>query len=141
MLAETPYARSKTLPGVTILFSTNVPAFTAMAQNISNQWKANLGLDIPIEQQESKIRRQRMNDKDFSIGIGDWIGDYQDPSTFTDKMRSTSANNESGWVDKDFDALLDAAAREADPQKRYRLLEKANRIIDQELPMIPLYYI
>ena len=141
LLAQTKFANARTLPGVSILFSSNVPAFNAMSQNISNQWKANLGLDIPIEQQEAKIRRQRVNDKDFSLAIGDWIGDYQDPSTFTDKMLSTSANNDCGWINTEFDALCAAAAKESDPQKRYRLLEKANRLIDEELPMIPLYYI
>jgi oligopeptide transport system substrate-binding protein len=121
------------------MFRTNVPSFAAMSQNIANQWRVNLGIDVPLEQIESKTGRQRVNDKDYSLSIGNWFGDYQDPSTFTDKYLSTSANNDSAWVNPEFDRLCAAATREADAEARYRLLERANRLIDDELPIIPLY--
>jgi oligopeptide transport system substrate-binding protein len=140
LLDQTAYRDAKTLPGVSILYSSNTLTFAAMAQNIANQWRANLGLAIPVEQQETKVRRERVNNKEYSITIGDWIGDYQDPSTFTDKMLSTSVNNDSAWENKEFDRLCADATRETDPQKRYRLLERANELIDKELSMIPLYY-
>ena len=130
-----------TLPGVKFMVRTGSQAGINMVQNIVGQWRANLGIDVPLELVEPKIARQRSNEKDFSIMVGDWIGDYQDPSTFTDKYRSTSVNNDSGWVNLEYDALLDQATKEADPQKRYRLLEKANRMLDVEVPIIPLYYI
>ena len=37
--------------------------------------------------------------------------------------------------------MLDAATREADADKRYRILEKANRMLDVEVPIIPLYHL
>jgi oligopeptide transport system substrate-binding protein len=129
------------LPGVTFLVRSSSPVEANTVQSIVNQWKANLGLDIDIELIESKIARQRVNDKDYAIAIADWIGDYPDPSTFTDKYRSTSVNNDSGWINREYDALLDQAQKEADAQKRYALLEKANRMLDVEVPIIPLYYI
>ena len=141
LLASTAYAGRTSLPGVTLMYRSNAPASAAYCQNIANQWKSNLGIDVPLEQMESKIARQRLNDKDFSLSTGNWIGDYQDPSTFTDKYLSTSANNDSGWVNTEFDNLCAAATREADAKKRYRLLETANRMIDVELPVIPLYTI
>jgi len=111
----------------------------AMCQNIVNQWRANLGIDVPLEQQESKAAKDRLKTKDYSIATANWFGDYPDPSTFTDKYLSTAVNNDSGWANKEFDALCDAATREPDPAKRYRLLERANRLIDVDLPIIPLY--
>ncbi len=39
-----------------------------------------------------------------------------------------------------YNALIDRADNEADNAKRYRLFEKASRIINREMPYIPLYY-
>src|SRR5439155_10541647 len=66
LFAETPFAGQKILPGVSILYSSNVPAFTAIAQNVSSQWRQNLGIEVPVEQQESKVRRERVNNKEYS---------------------------------------------------------------------------
>jgi ABC-type oligopeptide transport system substrate-binding subunit len=129
------------LPGVNLLFRSGVATSAAIAQTLANQWHTNLGLDIPLDQQETKTAKDRIKDKDFSISVSNWIGDYPDPSTFTDKYRSTSVNNDSGWINPEFDRLLDEATKEPGPQKRYRILEKANRMIDVEVPIIPLYYL
>jgi oligopeptide transport system substrate-binding protein len=127
--------------GLHFLARSQSPTMLNVIQNILNQWQSNLGIGLELELVEPKIARQRINDKDYCIAIGDWIGDYPDPSTFTDKYRSTSANNDSGWADPQYDALLDQATVEPNPKKRYVLLEKANRMIDVQVPVIPLYYI
>jgi ABC-type oligopeptide transport system substrate-binding subunit len=121
------------------MYRSNSPTAAAMCQNIVNQWRTNLGIGVPLEQQESKTAKDRLKDKDYSIATANWFGDYPDPSTFTDKYLSTAVNNDSGWVNEEFDRLCDQATREADAVKRYDLLERANRLIDIELPIIPLY--
>ena len=70
-----------------------------------------------------------------------WTGDYNDPSTFTDKYLSNAVNNDSAWESPEFDALVHQAAREADQPKRLRLLEQAERMINGQVPIIPLYHI
>ena len=127
------------LPGVSLMYRTNSPTTAAMCQNIANQWRAHLGINVPLEQQESKTAKDRLKDKNYSIATANWFGDYPDPSTFTDKYLSTSVNNDSGWMHREFDSLCDQATREPDAVKRYDLLERANRLIDVELPIIPLY--
>jgi oligopeptide transport system substrate-binding protein len=141
LLEQSGRVKNGKLPGVKLMYRPGAPGVAAFCQNIVNQWRSNLGIDIQLELIESKIARQRLNDKDYSLSTGNWIGDYQDPSTFTDKYLSTSANNDSDWKNPQFDDLCAQATRESDPQKRYRLLEQANRLIDVELPVIPLYYI
>jgi oligopeptide transport system substrate-binding protein len=139
LLNESGKVVSGTLPGVTLMYRSGTPMSAALCQNLANQWRTNLGISIPLEQQESKTAKNRLKDKAYSMATANWFGDYPDPSTFTDKYLSTSVNNDSGWVNKEFDDLCDQATREADPVKRYDLLERANRMIDVELPIIPLY--
>jgi len=127
------------LPGVTYVFRSEQPVNRDLAQNFVSQWKKNLDLDIPIEGQERKILRQRLNDKDYTLALSNWFGDYPDPSTFTDKYKSTSENNDAGWVSERYDALLEKANLESDQTKRLRIFEEAEGILLDEAPIIPLY--
>jgi oligopeptide transport system substrate-binding protein len=141
LLADAGYPNGGTLPGVTYVFRTETAISRDLAQNFVAQWKRNLNLDIPIEGQERKILRQRLNDKDYTISLANWFGDYPDPSTFTDKYKSTSENNDSGWVNPRYDDLLEQANREADQAKRLRIFEQAEQILLDEAPIVPLYVI
>jgi oligopeptide transport system substrate-binding protein len=139
LLADAGYPRGGALPGVTYVFRTETAISRDLAQNFVSQWKKNLNLDIPIEGQERKILRQRLNDKDYTISLANWFGDYPDPSTFTDKYKSTSENNDSGWVNPRYDALLEQANLESDQTKRLRIFEEAEGILLDEAPIVPLY--
>src|SRR5205814_7298653 len=88
LLAEAGYPNGGMLPGVTFLFRTGNQVGKDEAQNLVKQWKDNLHLEIPLEVQESKLVRERLTKKDYSICVSDWIGDYNDPSTFTDMYLS-----------------------------------------------------
>src|SRR5439155_6538673 len=141
LLADAGYPDGGALAGVTYLFRSDVASSKEQAQNLTRQWSEKLGLRIPLESAEAKIRRQRVNDKDFSICNSDWIGDYGDPSTFTDMYQTNSDNNNSGWSNAAYDKLVFDAAREADVQKRLRFLEKAESILLAEAPILPMYFL
>ena len=49
--------------------------------------------------------------------------------------------NSAGYCNKEVDRLLDAAVKTRDPKKRYELYEKTIRLLDQEVPDIPLAYV
>ena len=63
-----------------------------------------------------------------------------DVSTFTDKYLSVSENNDSAWKNEEYDKLCDQAAYEPDAAKRLALLTKAEQILCDEAPIIPIYY-
>jgi oligopeptide transport system substrate-binding protein len=139
LLAEAGYPNGGTLPGVTYLFRSGLPTSKEMAQLLARQWKQKLNLDIPLENQETKTVRERLNNHDYSICVSDWIGDYNDPSTFTDMYLSNSDNNNCGWISAEYDRLCHDAAKEIDAQKRLRLLEKAEQILNREAPIVGLF--
>jgi oligopeptide transport system substrate-binding protein len=89
---------------------------------------------------EGKIFSRRVSGKDYWIATAAWYGDYPDVSTFTDKYKSTSLQNDSAWVNKNFDDLCERATREPDIPKRIALLSDAENLIDTEAPIIPIYH-
>ena len=72
-----------------------------------------------------------------------WTGDIGDPDNFLNVLLSTEAANKparniSFYRNKESDSLLTAARRETDQEKRAELYKKAQAIIHQESPLIPL---
>ena len=55
--------------------------------------------------------------------------DFNDASNFLDTFRKDSPNNDSGYTNDTFDALLNEAARASDPETRRLILEAAERVM------------
>ncbi len=139
LLAEAGYPDGHGFPSISILFNTEFH-HAQVAQMIRRQWLQQLGIDVKLEGLEVKIFRQRLHHHDFTVARASWFGDYNDPSTFTDKYLSTSGNNDSDWKNPEYDRLCAAAAVETDNTKRMQLLSQAEALLLQQQPIIPLYY-
>jgi len=140
LMAEAGYGKGGMLPGVSYIFRSDLASSREMAQTLARQWKQVLNIDIVLESAERKNVRQRINDRDYTICAADWYGDYGDPSTFTDKYRSNSENNDSEWKSPKYDAFVLAATKEPDVTKRLRLLEQAEQVLLSDVPIFPLYH-
>jgi ABC-type transport system substrate-binding protein len=53
---------------------------------------------------------------------------------------SYSGNNRTGWVNQQFDNLVESAYKEVDEDKRNQLMFQAEEILLDELPIIPIYF-
>lgn len=139
LLAQAGYPGGRGFPSISILFNTEFH-HGDVAQMIRRQWLENLGIDVGLEGVEVKLFRQRLQRKDYAIARASWYGDYNDPSTFTDKYRSTSENNDADWISKPFEQLCDAALAEPDSARRMELFRQAEELLLQQQPIIPLYH-
>ena len=139
LLSAAGYPGGKGFPHLSILYN-GESLHADVAQMVRRQWMENLGIDISLEGQEVRVFRQRLHDRDYAIARASWFGDYNAPSTFTDKYRSDSDNNEACWANADYDRLLDQAARETDAARRMDLFRQAETLLLQEQPIIPIYH-
>ncbi|HEY1684511.1 MAG TPA: peptide ABC transporter substrate-binding protein [Tepidisphaeraceae bacterium] len=140
LLADAGYPNGAGFPTLPLLFPSTAPQTSDLVQDIKNQLQANLNITVDLQSMESRIYSTRIHDKQFVLGVNDWIGDYGDPSTFTDKYLSTSANNPTNWLEPQYDKLCGEAAHESDNAKRMALLEQAENLINTEVPIVPLYF-
>jgi oligopeptide transport system substrate-binding protein len=104
-------------------------------------WRANLGITIGLVKQEMKTVVAARLTGDFHVLNGSWIGDYLDPTTFLDLLRTGASNNGTGWSKVEYDGLLDEAAKTQEPAKRFALLRRAESMMLAEVPVVPLYHI
>jgi oligopeptide transport system substrate-binding protein len=140
LLADAGYPNGENFPPVKLMFNTEFNDHKLIAEIVSRQWKRNLNINIELDGMEVKQFATRLHEKDYDVSRASWYGDYNDVSTFTDKYRTDSLNNDSGWSNAEYDRLTDAAKKEVDPQKRLDLLSQAEQILVSEVPIIPLYH-
>ena len=126
-------------PTVEIMYSAGSPRYRDMAGALSAMWHETLGVQSAPRSRDPLGYKDALKQGDFMIARGGWYGDYGDPTTWLDLCRTGDGNNDRKYACPEFDALLDSAANEIDPARRFDILQKAERIItERDLPMIPI---
>ena len=139
LYAEAGYSASRPLR-MQLLYNTE-SNHRRLAVAMAAMWREVLGVHTELLNQEWQVflqtRRSRIDTQLFRYG---WIGDYNDPYTFAEILESKHGLNDMGYSNPRYDALLAAAAREGDPLVRMATLEAAERLMLEDMPIIPLYF-
>ncbi|GAH32804.1 unnamed protein product, partial [marine sediment metagenome] len=138
LLAEAGHAGGKGIGELSILVNRGL-GHVPVAEMIQQQWRERLGLDVRIEQVEWKVFLDMTQKLDYQIARAGWYGDYVDANTFLDMFVTGGGNNETGWSNAQYDALIEEAARETDSTKRTAVLTRAERLLLREVPIVPIY--
>ena len=139
LLAEAGYPGGQGFPKIEIVYNT-LESHRSIAELIQSQWKAALNIDVGLSNQEWSVFLAHVRQLQYDAARAGWIGDYADPNTFLDMFVTGGENNQTGWSNAEYDALIEAARSEADPQKRFEIFRQAETILMTELPIIPMYY-
>lgn len=111
-----------------------------IATVIAAMWKQWLGVRTRLLNEEFKVFIQNRNLRQLTqLFRAVWIGDYDDASAFTDILHSRHGQNDMAYDNPRYDALLAAAAAEADPARRQGLLAEAERLLQADWPVLPIY--
>ncbi|MEO7297686.1 MAG: peptide ABC transporter substrate-binding protein [Verrucomicrobiota bacterium] len=139
LLAEAGFPDGKDFPKFELLFNT-LESHRAIAEAIQQMWKKNLNIEVRLRNEEWKVYLDSTRRLDYFITRAGWGGDYVDPNTFLDLMLSGGGNNETGWANPEYDELIKFAGSVRDRHKRYEAFQKAEAILMDELPIIPIYF-
>ena len=112
-----------------------------IAQTIQQQWVEAFGVRIKLEAVEGKVFFSRISKQDYQIAYGNWIGDFSDPINFLEvfKYKGEGSNN-THWENPEYISLLSRSSQVPAGEQRQALLAQAEKILIQEMPIIPLYY-
>lgn len=55
-----------------------------IAEEIQNQWKKNLGVDVQLVSKEWKVYLDGLHEGNYQIGRMGWLADYNDPINYVD---------------------------------------------------------
>jgi ABC-type oligopeptide transport system substrate-binding subunit len=111
-----------------------------MAVAVSAMWKQVLGVATELVNEEWKVF---VNNRKMGVVTelfrGGWIADYGDPASFLDLFISDNALNTTFYASPEFDQTM-ASTHLVGGSARMELLHKAESILMQDMPVIPLYY-
>lgn len=123
----------------TLTYNTS-DAHKKIAEAIQEMWRKNLGIEVKLENVEFQVKLDRERVLDYEMSRSGWIGDYVDPMTFLDMWTSFSQQNNTGWKNDQYDAFIRSAMVEQDPAKRLVALHDAEKLLMENIPVIPIYF-
>lgn len=139
LLAEAGFPGGKGFPTLRYLYNTT-EANRVIAEALQQMWRTTLGIDISLENQESRVQSDTMRSGNYEIARYAWIGDYLDPSTFLELMTGDSGNNMTRWRNTEYDRLFNEAGQVANNAERYAKYQRLEEIIAAESPIAPIYF-
>jgi oligopeptide transport system substrate-binding protein len=139
LLKEAGITDPSAFPEVSLLYNTS-EAHHTVAQAIQQMWKKYLGITVTLVNQEWKVYLANTQKKEYEIARMGWIGDYNDPTTFLDMWITDGGNNRTGWSNRTYDSLINKASFTTNISERISLFKEAEKILMDELPIIPIYY-
>jgi oligopeptide transport system substrate-binding protein len=138
LLAAAGYPDGQGLPPVEIMINTS-GNHRVIAEAVQQMWRK-LGVQAEVNNMEMASLFAKRRALDYSIMRAEWAADFADPKSFLDVFRGGSSNNHTGWTSLAYDAALHAADRMADPAARHELLARAETVLLDEMPIIPIYH-
>ena len=112
-----------------------------IAQTLQQQWFDAFGLRISLEGIERKVYYDKLSKQDYQLASSNWVADFNDPCNFLEafKFKQGSSNN-TAWEQPSYIQLLDQASRTAGTEERLSLLRQGEKLLIEEMPVIPIYH-
>jgi len=139
LFADAGFPRGRGFPGIELAVDSR-PIHRRLAKAVAERWTHVLGIKVTTYERNYGAHAEAVRNGEYQIGRGGWLGDYPDPSSFLELLESDNALNASGWSDGGFDALVQEARRTDDASSRLRLLSRAESLLLEQAPIIPLYH-
>lgn len=108
---------------------------------VAAMWKEVLGVETELLQMEFKAYlAARADPGQWDVVRVGWTADYNDASTFLDTMTLESPQNFGHWSNAEYARLLALAAGEADVAARRDELQRAESLMLDDYPLLPVYH-
>ncbi|MCJ7825610.1 MAG: ABC transporter substrate-binding protein, partial [Anaerolineales bacterium] len=108
-----------------------------MTEYAQAQWQDILGVEIRWSEPGWPHFLERIHNSPPNVFGMSWMADYPDPDNF---LRTGSWIAETGWINEKFETLVNKARRIPDPEERVRVYHQAEKVMMDEMPLIPLIY-
>jgi oligopeptide transport system substrate-binding protein len=138
LLADAGHSAAKPL-GFELRYN-NGEVHTKLAVAVSSMWKEALGAQVRLAGVEFKSLMQDVDNGDVDVFRLAWVGDYNDPYTFLQYLKSDFGINLPRYRNPAYDQLLNEASQQVDPAQRRARLEAAERLALADHPLMPLYF-
>lgn len=117
------------------------PLSRKIGQTIQHQWKSILGLDTVLSEHDRKTLAAIHMGKNYSVGLDRILVQYNDAYNVLERFKHKNApKNYPSFEEPRYIELLDESAKALSTNERLALLEEAEKVLAEEMPIAPLYH-
>lgn len=140
LLAEAGYTDAKPLK-FELLYNTS-ESHKKIAVAVSSLFKQALGnVEVELNNKEWKTYLDTRRNGNYQLARAGWCGDYNEPSTFLNILKSGNSNNYGKYSSKTFDDLMSQTLRAGvTPEQRGNLYKQTEAQLDQDMPLLNVYH-
>lgn len=115
-------------------------AINQVMQVIQQQWLQTLGILIKMECLDLKTVLDKVVHGDYFMSFAHWTAMYRDPMSILERFKHKGlTKNYTNWENQEYIQLLDRSFYEQG-NVRFQMLEEAEKLLLNEMPLIPLYH-
>ncbi len=101
-----------------------------LAQILQWQWRAVLGVEVVVQQSDTKTLKDHLHRRKYQVAVTNWISQYHDPLNILERfMTRTNAKNYAGWENGEFVSLMSQGK-----------LRQAEAVLAKSCPIAPIYH-
>jgi oligopeptide transport system substrate-binding protein len=127
-------------PSLTLIRANN-EVRQAMAKTIVSQWREVLGITVYTEGCDFRDLFSRMTKGNYQLGLMMWRNCVADPLYTLNAFKDSGEEiNFSKWENARYQQLLDQAILEVDLKRKNNLMDAAEAILIDQMPVIPIAY-
>ncbi|SDM53770.1 peptide ABC transporter substrate-binding protein [Sediminibacillus halophilus] len=127
------------LPPITLTYNTSDDN-KKIAETVQQRFQQDLGIEITLENAEWNVFLQDQKDLKHQLSRSSFLADYGDPINFLESFVTDSSMNRTGWSNQEYDDLIAQAKEEADEEKRWELMYNAEKVLFEEMPIVPVNF-
>lgn len=138
LLAKAGYPDGKNFPPLSLETNETYKDIAIMVQKSLSE----IGIPVQIQLNPPALLREKMSKGEVSFFRASWIGDYPDAETYLTVLygNNPAPPNYTRFSNYQYDCIYRQAMQQADTTKRYDEYKRADNLLMEEAPIVPLYY-
>jgi ABC-type transport system substrate-binding protein len=137
LLVESGYNSQREQP-VKLL---TIPIYSDIASYIARQLEE-IGFKVQVDVMQKSLLMDMASNSKALFFRGSWIADYPDAENYLSVFysKNPAPPNYTRYNNPAFDAVFEQALRETNDSLRYKLYQRADQIMIEDAPVVPLWY-
>jgi oligopeptide transport system substrate-binding protein len=138
LMAKVGYPGGRGFPALRGFMPTRSSRMIALAEYLRAQWQRELGVEVDWEHVPASEFWDKAQWDQHHLHLIGWLADYPDPDNF---LRLGFGGERTAWRSEKYDRLVARARRLLNQGERMSLYRRADRILIEEAPCLPLAYL
>ena len=138
LLKEAGFTSKNELPAIKLQ---TIAVYSDIGSYIARQLEE-IGLNVQVETVQKSLLLEMTSSSKTIFFRGSWIADYPDAENYLSVFysKNPAPPNYTRYKNPEFDAAFEKAIAETNDSMRYALYRKADQIMIDDAPVVPLYY-